>query len=144
MDDTLETSLGRRALDRALATRGDVQGAIHHSDRGSQYARRAHRDRIAKAGRVARMSRRGDVWDQAFAERFFGTLEQKLVREAPWTGLSAALRGWLERSWHCGARATLRRSDSCVWHHPHPRRRSSSPSKPSPRRPQAPERPTGA
>ena len=58
MDDTMETSLGRQALDRALATRGEVQGAIHHSGRGSQYASRAHRDRIAKAGWGGRESQR--------------------------------------------------------------------------------------
>jgi putative transposase len=92
MDDTMETSLCLRALDRALATRGDVRGAIHHTDRGSQYASRAYRERIAKAGMVASMSRKGDCWDNAVAESFFGTLEQELVPEAPWPGLPAARR----------------------------------------------------
>ena len=86
----METSLCLRALDRALATRGDVRGAIHHTDRGSQYASRAYRERIAKAGMVASMSRKGDCWDKASAESFFGTLEQELLPEAPWTGLPAA------------------------------------------------------
>ena len=90
MDDTIETSLCRRALDRALATRSDVQGTIHHTDRGSQYASSAYRERIAKAGMVASMSRNGDCWDNAVAEGFFGTLEQELVLETPWRDLPAA------------------------------------------------------
>ena len=90
MDDTMETSLCLRALDRALATRSDVQGTIHHTDRGSQYTSRAYRERIAKTGMVASMSRKGDCWDNAVAESFFGTLEQELVPETPWRDLPAA------------------------------------------------------
>ena len=37
-------------VNRKRVARGDVRGAIHHTDRGSQYASRAYRERIAKAG----------------------------------------------------------------------------------------------
>ncbi len=67
-----------------------MQGAIHHTDRGSQYASRVYRERIAKAGMVASMSRKGDCWDNAVAESFFGTLEQEVVPEVPWRDLPAA------------------------------------------------------
>ena len=36
IDETMETSLCLRALRRTLASRGDLTGAIHHTDRGSQ------------------------------------------------------------------------------------------------------------
>lgn len=90
MDDTMNTSLCLRALERAHAARGDVSGAIHHTDRGSQYASHAYRQALADAGLRQSMSRKGNCWDNAVAESFFGTLEQELVPETPWRGLSDA------------------------------------------------------
>ena len=82
------TSLCLRALERTLATRGPVEGAIHHTDRGAQHASRADRQRVESAGMSASMSRKGDCWDNAVAQSFFGTLEQELVPETPWRDLS--------------------------------------------------------
>ena len=92
MDDTIDTSLCLRALNRALAARRTVIGAIHHSDRGSQYASRAYRERLANAGMIASMSRKADCWDNAVAESFFGTLKQELVPASPWKSLADARR----------------------------------------------------
>lgn len=61
------------------ATRVDLAGGTHHTDRGSQYASAAYREALDKAGLVQSMSRKGDCWDNAVAESFFGTLEQELV-----------------------------------------------------------------
>jgi len=36
------------------------------------------------------MSRKGNCWDNAVAESFFGTLEQELVPEKPWLDLDEA------------------------------------------------------
>jgi putative transposase len=44
----LEQPLTLRALEMALALRGNVHGVLHHSDRGSQYASRAYRKRLAR------------------------------------------------------------------------------------------------
>jgi transposase InsO family protein len=90
MDETMHTSLCLRALQRLLATRGDVSGAIHHTDRGSQYASQAYRQALAEAGLRQSMSRKGNCWDNAVAESFFGTLEQELVPETPWRSMSEA------------------------------------------------------
>ena len=50
-----------------------------HSDRGSQYASEAFRKEL-KAHRCKQsMSRKGDCWDNAVAESFFGTLKTELV-----------------------------------------------------------------
>lgn len=86
----METSLCLRALERTLAARGDVTGAIHHTDRGAQYASRAYRARVKQAGMHQSMSRKGDGWDNAVAESFFGTLEQELVPDVPWRNLADA------------------------------------------------------
>ncbi len=90
MDTTMETSLCLRALQRMLATRGDLAGAIHHTDRGSQYAARSYRQALQDAGMVQSMSRKGNCWDNAVAESFFGTLEQELTPKAPWPDLRTA------------------------------------------------------
>jgi len=86
----MHTSLCLRALQRASAARGELTGAVHHSDRGSQYASHAYRQAVADRGMRASMSRKGDCWDNAVAECFFGTLEQELVPDIPWKNLSDA------------------------------------------------------
>lgn len=90
LNDNMETSLCLDALQRAVATRGPVEGTLHHSDRGSQYASRAYRHALASAGMTQSMSRTGNCWDNAVAESFFGTLEQELVPNKPWPDLFAA------------------------------------------------------
>lgn len=92
MDDSMQTSLCLRALQRALAARGDLSGGIHHTDRGSQYASGAYRQALAEAGMRPSMSRKGNCWDNAVAESFFGTLEQELATEKPWKDLADARR----------------------------------------------------
>jgi transposase InsO family protein len=47
----------------------------HHSDRGSRYASRAYRETQEKHRREASMSRKGNCWDNAVMERFFGSLK---------------------------------------------------------------------
>jgi len=90
LDENMETRLCLRALARLRASRGDVRGALHHTDRGSQYASRAYRAALEDAGLRQSMSRKGNCWDNAVAESFFGTLEQELVPATPWKGLSEA------------------------------------------------------
>lgn len=79
MDQTMETSLVRRALDQALANRCPAHGLIHHSDRGSQYASSEYRQRLLQAGVTISMSRRGNCHDNACAESFWARLKVELV-----------------------------------------------------------------
>ena len=60
-------------------------GLIHHSDRGSQYAAGDYRDILQAAAIIQSMSRKGNCWDNAPMESFFGTLKTELVhhREYP-------------------------------------------------------------
>lgn len=67
------------ALTMAIKRRGPGPGLIHHSDRGSQYASADFQDLLAKHGFRCSMSRKGDCWDNAPVESFFGTLKQELV-----------------------------------------------------------------
>ncbi len=52
---------------------------IMHSDRGSQYASEAFRNELKAHGCKQSMSGKGDCWDNAVAESFFGTLKNELV-----------------------------------------------------------------
>jgi len=78
-DDTLATTLPLAALDMALTQRKPPTGLVHHSDRGVQYASAAYRQRLAQAGVVPSMSRRGNCYDNAMMESFWSTLKRELV-----------------------------------------------------------------
>ena len=81
-------SLGRRltstlvcdALQMALGSRRPPKGQlIHHSDRGVQYASYAFRKLLKAHGIEGSMSRKGNCWDNAVVESFFGTLKSERV-----------------------------------------------------------------
>lgn len=78
VDDVIDTALCLRALRRALATREPTAGLIHHSDRGCQYTSHTYQQALRECGAVPSMSRKGNCWDNAVAESFFGTLKQEL------------------------------------------------------------------
>jgi len=88
--DHLRTELIDQALVGALGARMPEQGCVHHSDRGCQYASSSYRDRCESNGLTVSMSRRGNCYDNAVVESFFGTLKQELVHDARWTSLEQA------------------------------------------------------
>jgi putative transposase len=75
MDEGMESRLVVDALSMALARRRPGAGLLAHSDRGSQYASDHYRRVLAGEGIVCSMSRRGDCWDNAPVESFFGRLK---------------------------------------------------------------------
>ena len=84
MSERITDDLTLDALGMALARRCPPQGLLHHSDRGSQYASGDYQKLLERHGIVCSMSRRGDCWDNAVAESFFGTLKVELVHDAAW------------------------------------------------------------
>ena len=82
--DHLETSLCLDALAMALGHRVNVDGLIHHSDRGVQYASNRYREALDARNIECSMSRRANCWDNAVAESFFGTLKNELIYRRPW------------------------------------------------------------
>lgn len=79
MGDSLESSLVMDALEMAYGRRQPERGLLHHSDRGSQYASIEYRDLLERYGMEQSMSRKGNCWDNAPMESFFGTLKRELV-----------------------------------------------------------------
>lgn len=73
----MRTELALKALNMALGHRRPPQGLVHHSDRGSQYAAGEYRAKLNQHGLLASMSRKGNCWDNAVMERFFGSLKSE-------------------------------------------------------------------
>ncbi len=83
MSERIDRELVLEALREALAHRPGARDLVHHSDRGSQYASHDYREALDQAGIMCSMSRRGNCWDNAVAESFFGTLKVELLYELP-------------------------------------------------------------
>ena len=64
------------ALWRRRPAKGQL---IHHSDRGVQYASKPFRRLLASYGIAGSMNRKGNCWDNAVAESFFGSLKSGCV-----------------------------------------------------------------
>lgn len=78
--DHLRSELVEEAVEMAIRSRrpkpGD--GLIHHSDRGVQYASGSFQRLLDTHGIACSMSRKGDCYDNAVIESFFGTLKTEL------------------------------------------------------------------
>jgi putative transposase len=79
MGQRLTVELAERALTMARTNRVPTSGLLHHSDRGSQYAATSYQRLLDEYGLIPSMSRKGNCWDNAYVESFFGTLKRELV-----------------------------------------------------------------
>lgn len=66
------------ALRKAIRKRKPYIGLIHHSDRGGQYAAKAYRQMLTRAGIKQSMNRADECYDNAFMESCFGTIKSEL------------------------------------------------------------------
>ena len=99
MGESLATSLPLAALNMALEHRHPPAGLIHHSDRGVQYASQSYRQRLAAAGVVPSMSRRGNCYDNALIESFWSSMKRELVHRVRFETRQearAAIFEWIE------------------------------------------------
>jgi len=80
IDRRMKKALVIRALIMAVNLRKPPPGLILHSDRGSQYASHEYQKLLQQHGMICSMSRKGNCWDNAPVERFFGSLKRE------WTG----------------------------------------------------------
>ena len=62
-------------FDQAFRRQRPLQGLIHHSDRGSQYAAEAFQQRLRARAVTPSMSRKANPYDNALAESFVATLK---------------------------------------------------------------------
>lgn len=80
------------ALRMALRQRQPAGELIHHSDRGSQYTGQAFQALLADHSITPSMSGRGNCYDNAPVESFFGTLKAELVNHALYRTRQEAMR----------------------------------------------------
>jgi putative transposase len=95
---SLRTDLALDALEMAVWQRhGDLEGLVHHSDRGSQYLSIRYTERLAEAGAACSVGSRGDSYDNALAETIIGLYKTELIgRRGPWKGLDEVEYATLE------------------------------------------------
>jgi putative transposase len=79
LEARLTGALMQQTLTMAIRHRTPKAGVLHHSDRGSQYAATAYQELLTTHGMAGSMSRRGNCWDNACVESFFGTLKRELI-----------------------------------------------------------------
>jgi len=84
------------ALKRAIKNRRPGKGLIFHSDRGVQYACTGFRKELGKHDFVQSMSRKGNCWDNAVAESFFGVMKTELVYHERYEGHQDTLHSIFE------------------------------------------------
>lgn len=79
MSRHIDTNLTLGALRMAINRRGNVQGIIHHSDRGVQYASTDYIMELTTNKLQISMARKGNPYDNAMAESFMKTLKYEEV-----------------------------------------------------------------
>jgi putative transposase len=78
------------ALQMALGRRNPEKGILHHSDRGSQYASTDYQKILKEHGFICSMSRKGNCYDNAVAESFFGRLKSEWINHQRYLSRSEA------------------------------------------------------
>ena len=96
MDARMTTGLVSQALVRAVWAKHPRPGLIHHSDRGSQYCAQAYQEQVRQLGLTPSMSRKGNCYDNAPMESFWGTLKNELVHHRRYATREQARREIME------------------------------------------------
>jgi len=90
MDKRIRNKLTVDALAMAYGRRKPSNGLLHHSDRGSQYACYQYQQRLKQYEMMVSMSRKGNCWDNAPIERFFGSLKSERLASCRFATRKAA------------------------------------------------------
>lgn len=90
MSERPDLALVLNALNMALEQRQPKRGLIHHTDQGTIYAARVYRERMQEQGLMPSMSAKGNAYDNAVAESFFGNLKNELIHHSDFESRDAA------------------------------------------------------
>jgi transposase InsO family protein len=92
MGERLSRNLVSQSLFRAVVAKRPAHGLIHHSDRGSQYCSHEYTQILEQCGLQASMSGRGNCFDNAPMESFWGILKQELIHHRRYRSRQEAMR----------------------------------------------------
>jgi putative transposase len=90
MSATIDAQLALDALTMALSRQKPAAGLVVHSDRGSQYASSAFRQKLTELQMLQSMSRRGNCYDNAPMESFFASLKTERLEQEHFATRDAA------------------------------------------------------
>jgi transposase InsO family protein len=94
---SMKAELVLDALDQALWARGNAEGLIHHSDRGSQYLAIRYTERLGEAGIQCSVGTTGDSYDNALAETIIGLFKTEVIhKRGPWKSIDPVEYATLE------------------------------------------------
>jgi len=94
--ERMTTDLVVCALDQAVAVCRPADGLVHHSDRGSQYCSHEYQALLGSYKMRASMSRKGNCYNNAPVESFWGTLKNELVHHRQYETRADAAREIME------------------------------------------------
>jgi len=92
MGERLTRNLVSQSLLKAVAVKRPAGGLLHHSDRGSQYCAYEYQQMLSHFNLKPSMSGKGNCFDNAPMESFWGTLKQELVHHRHYTTRQQAVR----------------------------------------------------
>jgi transposase InsO family protein len=88
VSNSLRSDLALDALEQALHARGELDGLVHHSDRGVQYLCIRYTERLSEAGIEPSVGSKGDSYDNALAETINGLFKTEIIwPNGPWRNL---------------------------------------------------------
>ena len=93
VDLSMTEGLITDALKMAMSQRKTAPGLIVHSDRGTQYRSQGYIDYLNSNGCKISMSRKGNCWDNAPMESFFGRLKVELIYAKNYRSIEEAKSG---------------------------------------------------
>lgn len=93
LDLSMTENLITDAMKMAMSQRKIAPGLIVHSDRGTQYRAQGYIDYLSSNGCKISMSRKGNCWDNAPMESFFGRLKVELIYAKNYRSIEEAKSG---------------------------------------------------
>lgn len=92
MDERMTKELIVKSLLQGIAKKRPVGGLIHHSDRGRQYCSYEYLKTLEEFKIKPSMSRKGNCYDNAPMESFWGTLKSELTHHKRYKSRGEAIR----------------------------------------------------
>ena len=92
LDTRMTKTLVMKSLFRAVSKKNPPAGLIHHSDRGSQYCSHDYQSMLDQFKMKSSMSRKGNCYDNAPIESFWGTLKNELINQYQYETREAAVQ----------------------------------------------------
>jgi len=92
MGSRITMDLVKQSLIKAVGAKRPDKGLIHHSDRGIQYCAHEYQKLLSRLDIKVSMSRKGNCYDNAPMESFWGTLKNELVHHRHYRTREEAIR----------------------------------------------------